>query len=131
MLFAGLQVASREAVVAFTQGDCGYLALAVSDKTGLDVATAQVDDAWVHCGVWISETHIADIKGVYKWHDWLEEWEWSAKFYDNVEEYYARRWTDKSEIAESVELCSPYYPEVDVDYWADWVVANIRTYRDL
>ena len=125
--------AKHEAVEAFTWGDCGYLALAVSAKTGLDVATASVDShaAWVHCGVWISETHIADIKGIHTVQDWLSDWEWAADNGWGYQEYFAVRWTDLSEIAEYVELGERVYPEVDIDFWADWVVANIRAYRDL
>lgn len=117
---------SSDVVEAFTWGDCGYLAVALSNATGFDVATASFDtrDMWRHAGVWIDDQHILDIKGIHHYQDWLADWEWTGNFY-GYEEYGAFRWKPIEFV--SIVLEEPrVYPDIDLDEVVRVVLEQIK-----
>jgi hypothetical protein len=113
---------------AFTWGDCGYLAVALSNATGFDIATASVDtaDSWIHAGVWLDEQHIVDIRGIHGVDNWLADWEWAADNGWGYEEYSAVRWK-AVDFAPSVVSMPRTYPDIDLDEAVRVVLANINS----
>ena len=113
---------------AFTWGDCGYLAVALSNATGFDVATVSADfpEAWVHAGVWLDREHIVDIKGIYHYQDWLSMWEWAADNGYGYETIAAVHWK-AIDFLPSVMEVPRAFPDVDLDEAVKVVLANINS----
>lgn len=113
---------------AFTQGDCGYFAIALANALGTDVATASVDtrEAWLHAGVWLDDHHIIDIVGIYSVQDWLGAWEWAADYEGGYEDFGAYRWR-AIEFLPTVFDVERYYPQISMDEAVNVVLANINS----
>lgn len=114
-----------EAVTAFTDGDCGYLALELSVLTGWIPITASIDvpHEWTHAAVLTPAGDVLDIHGVTMPDEWLERWTGGHP----GEEHYIHEWNDTA-FAGEVRRYAPAFPEYWSSRWARKVMDAYNLY---
>jgi len=112
---------TREEYTAFTQGDCGRLALAIHDITGWGIVTIgplEDLDRWPHVAVAMPNGKILDIDG-----------EWDRAQFEHY--WYSDEWTYRI-VERSIEWVREHilaqkqkYPQYDPAKYAQIVLDNL------
>lgn len=86
---------SAEAVEAFTEGDCWFLAIKLNTLTGLGIITASAaddyDDSWYHAANILPDGTVIDIAGIWSAKAWLAHWGEST--FNGNESLCIQQWT--------------------------------------
>lgn len=108
-----------DAVRAFTDGDCGYLAFELHRLTGFTPVTASMDykHQWTHAAVLTPDGRVLDIEGVWDIHDWLDRW---LEGHDGFE-HFAAEWNSIAFMG-TVKKVMPHFPHIDARHWAQQVL---------
>lgn len=116
----------EHAVKAFTEGDCGYLAMVLSLITGFTAVTASIDDesSWTHAGVLTPDGRVLDIQGLWTVETWLDKW------LDGLEgeEHYLNKW-EPIPFMGTVRMFPREFPRVSPEEWAKTLLAEYEKVR--